>query len=123
MNFRIFLIFSALAVLLVSACAPPPEPPTASQPAKSGPAESASPAEQAAQDVAAEALDVEPEEVTVLEINSREWPDASLGCPQPDMMYAQVLTSGYQATVEVDGETYDVRMDTKGNGFVCPPEK
>ncbi len=87
------------------------------------PEESASPAEQAAQDVAAESLGVEPEDVTVLEITSAEWPDASLGCPQPGMMYAQVLTSGYQATVEVDGETYDVRMDTKGNGFICPPEK
>lgn len=122
MNSRIFLILSVLAVLLISGCAPP-EPPTASQPSDLSPEKAASPTEQAAQDVAAGALGVEPQEVTVLEIESREYPDASLGCPQPDMMYAQVLTSGYQATVEVDGETYDVRMDTKGNGFICPPEK
>ena len=126
MNLRLVLLSSILALLLVSACAPP-EPPAASQPAVMTPETESSKsnpdAEQAAQDVAAEALGVAPEDVTVLEIESREYPDASLGCPQPDMMYAQMLTSGYQATVEVDGETYDLRMDTKGNGFICPPEK
>ncbi len=91
--------------------------------ASPNPDKSASPAEQAAQNIAAESLGVEPEDVTVLKITSREWPDASLGCPQPDMMYAQMLTSGYQAIVEVDGETYDLRMDTRGNGLICPPEK
>ena len=63
------------------------------------------------------------EDIAVRDVRAVTWPDTSMGCPQPDMMYAQVLTSGYQATVEVDGETYDLRMDTKGNGFICPPEK
>ena len=131
MSTRILIILSILAVLLMSACAPP-DPPVASQPSEmtsetdrsnQAPESSISAAEQAAKDIAADELTVEPNDVTVLEVQSREWPDASLGCPQPDMMYAQMLTSGYIATVEIDGETYDVHMDTNGNGFVCLPEK
>lgn len=71
--------------------------------------------------VAADALGVEPDAVTVLEMEAVEWRDASLGCPQPGMMYAQVITSGYRATVEVEGEQYQVHMDAKGHGTVCPP--
>jgi hypothetical protein len=45
-------------------------------------------------------------------INSvpRDFPDASLGCPQPDMAYAQVITPGFQVLVEADGRRFDVRV-------------
>jgi len=113
-NSRILLIFLTMALLLISACAPPP-PPTAEAPAAKAPTS----IEQSTQEVAAEALNVAPETITVLEVEEVVWSDASLGCPQPGIMYAQVITPGYKATVEVEGETYDVHLDANGRGIVC----
>lgn len=31
----------------------------------------------------------------VVQVSTRVWPDASLGCPQPGALYAQILTPGY----------------------------
>ena len=115
---RTLLIVLTMTLLLISACAPPP-PPTVEAPAAKAPTSAA----QSAQQVAAEALNVAPESVTVLEMEEVDWPDASLGCPQPDMMYAQVITPGYKATVEIEGETYDVHLDASGRGVVCMPGK
>ncbi len=73
----------------------------------------------AARQIAADTLGVAPKDVKVLSVTPMEWSDASLGCPNPDMMYAQVITPGYQAQVEVNGEVHDVHMDDKGHGVVC----
>jgi hypothetical protein len=35
------------------------------------------------------------EEINLVEFRFVTWPDASLGCPQPGMSYAQVLVDGY----------------------------
>lgn len=34
------------------------------------------------------------------------WPDASLGCPEPGMIYAQVLTPGYRFKLQGGGQVY-----------------
>lgn len=73
----------------------------------------------AAQQIASDALGVAPDQVKVLSMTPVDWSDASLGCPQPDMMYAQVITPGYQAQVEVDGQVHDVHMADNGHGVVC----
>ena len=44
--------------------------------------------------------------VTVLSTEEVEWSDTSLGCPQPDAMYAQVITPGYLIVLETGAETY-----------------
>ena len=44
--------------------------------------------------------------VTVLSAEEVEWSDTSLGCPQPDEMYAQVITPGYLIVLETGAETY-----------------
>ena len=54
--------------------------------------------------------------ITLTEIEAVDWPDASLGCPQPDMMYAQVITSGYRIVLEADGTTYDYHTDSNPDG-------
>jgi hypothetical protein len=43
----------------------------------------------------AERLGVGLGEITVLSVEATEFPDASLGVPEPDKMYAQVITPGY----------------------------
>jgi hypothetical protein len=40
----------------------------------------------------AKRLAVPVDEITLLEAKSVIWPDASLGCPEEGMQYAQVLT-------------------------------
>jgi hypothetical protein len=32
---------------------------------------------------------------TIVSVEAKEWPDASLGCPKPGVMYIQVVTRGY----------------------------
>lgn len=44
--------------------------------------------------------------------------DASLGCPQPDMAYAQVVTRGYVITLTIDDQIFDYRAPT-GSGTVA----
>lgn len=56
--------------------------------------------------------------VTVRSVESVDWPDASLGCPQPGMMYAQVITPGYRIVLEADGQRYEYHGST-GNVIFC----
>jgi hypothetical protein len=65
-------------------------------------------------------LGVSPESVQVITIESRDWPDSSLGCPQPDMLYAQVITPGYFVLVEVSGERIEYHTDERGTVVRCP---
>jgi hypothetical protein len=59
-------------------------------------------------------------EVTVVDYEEVDWPDSSLGCPQPDMAYAQVITPGYKVIVEAEGKQYDVRINESSmNGIIC----
>ena len=57
-------------------------------------------------------LDVAANELTLVRTNSTEWSDASLGCPKPGMMYAQVITPGYEITFEHQGSNYAVHANS-----------
>ena len=46
------------------------------------------------------------EEITVVSTEEMEWSDTSLGCPEPDGMYAQMITPGYLIVLETGGESY-----------------
>jgi len=48
----------------------------------------------------AQRLTISANEIILLEASSVIWPDASLGCPQEGMAYAQVLTPGYLILLE-----------------------
>ncbi|MBL1275337.1 MAG: hypothetical protein COB30_004565 [Ectothiorhodospiraceae bacterium] len=37
--------------------------------------------------------------IQVESTNAVQWPDSSLGCPKPGMMYGQMITAGYQITL------------------------
>ena len=68
----------------------------------------------------AEDLGVPPPTVQVVTMEPRDWPDSSLGCPQPDMLYAQVVTPGYMVLVEVSGERIEYHTDERGTVVRCP---
>jgi Ferritin-like domain len=65
-------------------------------------------------------LSVPTEAVQVVSIEPRNWPDSSLGCPQPDMLYAQVVTPGYLVVVDVSGERIEYHTDERGTIVRCP---
>jgi hypothetical protein len=68
----------------------------------------------------AEDLGVPSETVKVISMEPRNWPDSSLGCPQPDMLYAQVVTPGYLVVVDVSGERIEYHTDERGTVVRCP---
>ena len=68
----------------------------------------------------ADDLGVPPETVQVVSVEPRNWPDTSLGCPQPDMLYAQVVTPGYLVLVDVSGERIEYHTDERGTIVRCP---
>jgi hypothetical protein len=49
----------------------------------------------------------------------QEWPDTSLGCPEPGQSYAQVQTRGFVLSLEHDGRTYTYHTDLD-RLFPCP---
>jgi hypothetical protein len=57
--------------------------------------------------------------ITLAAMDSWNWtqtnyPDTSLGCPQPGQTYAQVLTNGYQFIFVYNGATFDYRASADG---------
>ena len=50
------------------------------------------------------------------------FPDSALGCPDPNMMYTQVLTPGYSIQVSAGGKVYDYRTNLAGTRILlCGP--
>jgi hypothetical protein len=56
-------------------------------------------------------LDLTPGEISVLSVETVEWPDTSLGCPEQGMMYAQVITPGYRVVLQAEGQVYECHTD------------
>lgn len=48
-----------------------------------------------------------------------EWSDGSLGCPEKDRMYIQVITPGYLFVLEVDGQEYEYHTDLQDQVILC----
>ena len=63
-----------------------------------------------------QAASAESDEITVVSTEEVEWSDTSLGCPEPDGMYAQVITPGYIIVLETGGETFDYHSSTDPEG-------
>jgi len=57
--------------------------------------------------------------ITVVAVEAVDWPDTSLGCPEPGMMYAQVITPGYKILLSYAGETYEYHSDKGDHAVYC----
>ena len=65
-------------------------------------------------------LGVPAEVVGIVSAEAVDWPDASLGCPQPGMGYAQVVTPGFRFLLKVGEDEYEVHTDETGQqAVVC----
>jgi hypothetical protein len=50
-------------------------------------------------------------DVRIVQVEAREWPDRSLGCPRPGLGYAQAITPGYLIVVESRGRRLEYHTD------------
>jgi hypothetical protein len=69
----------------------------------------------------AERLGISAEAITVRSIEPTEFPDASLGVPEPGKSYAQVITPGYIIQLEANGEVYEYHA--AGDRVVFVPQE
>jgi hypothetical protein len=73
----------------------------------------------AAQADLAARLNMAADQVKTLEVREVTWPDASLGCPQAGMVYAQILQPGYLILLGVEKTVYPYHSSKAGPPFLC----
>jgi hypothetical protein len=76
---------------------------------------------QAKEDLA-QRLNVPIEDIELLMYEQVVWRDSSLGCPQPGIMYAQVITPGLRVILEAGGKRYEYHTDTGQLVVLCEGE-
>lgn len=98
---------------------PKPSPLTQSTlPAPDWPAGADAAVRAALNDLAAR-LKIAPENVQVVSVQAIDWPDTSLGCPQPGMFYAQVITPGYKISLSTGSQQAEYHADKRGRVVKC----
>lgn len=130
-------LLTAILALFAAACGtvvqgqPTPAPPTvaAAPPPVSSPspsADSSSNAEaQAAVDAAMRdaagrlSLATGAGDIHVQQVDARQWPDSSLGCPRQGVMYSQIVTPGYLIVISAAGKQLEYHADSRGRIVFC----
>jgi len=64
-------------------------------------------------------LGIDKSAIQVETVEAVEWPDTSLGCPEPGMMYAQVITPGYRILLKARGQIYEYH-GSRSRVVYCP---
>lgn len=62
------------------------------------------------------------ETVRLVSVESVQWPDASLGCPQPGQLYAQVVTPGFRVVLRAAEQVYTYHTDRGERVVLCEQE-
>jgi len=68
----------------------------------------------------AERQGADPADIEVVSVENVTWPDASVGCPEEGMQYAQMLTDGVRIVLELDGQRYEYHAGGDREVFFCP---
>ncbi|HEX5503320.1 MAG TPA: hypothetical protein VFW96_11915 [Thermomicrobiales bacterium] len=68
----------------------------------------------------ADDLHLAPDQVQVLAVEQKDWPDTSLGCPEPGKAYLQVITPGYRAILQANGQRYEYHTNRRDLAVRCP---
>jgi hypothetical protein len=74
---------------------------------------------QTAVDDLADRLKVPAGEIAVLSAQPVVWPDGSLGCPQPGMVYPQVQVDGARIELAVRARMYAYHCGGSRGPFLC----
>jgi hypothetical protein len=67
----------------------------------------------------AQRLSIGASEIELVRFEAVTWPDSSLGCPQPDMAYMQVLVEGYLIVLRAGQDTYEYHGSGARGPFFC----
>ena len=68
---------------------------------------------------AATQLGVAASELSLQQIEAREWGDSSLGCPQPGNLYSQIVTPGFLIVINSRGKQLEYHSDTRARVVLC----
>jgi hypothetical protein len=71
---------------------------------------------QAAIGAASDYLQIPPENLVAVMSAQRDWPDSSIGCPQPGMAYSQIITPGYILWIDTDDFVAEVQVHSDLDG-------
>ena len=104
---------AVLAVCLLAACGDNPQPESSSAngaytPIATAPPQTLNDRQQQARQILAERLSAPVDSLALVSDEPVSWSDASLGCPEEGMMYAQVITPGHRITFSYQGQQYEV---------------
>ena len=55
---------------------------------------------------------------TLVALEPVDWPNTSLGCPEPERTYPQVVTPGFRLVFEYEGQQYEYHTDQDGSTVV-----
>jgi hypothetical protein len=113
-------LYMLLCSALFVACSGPGNPST--EPAAGSATTNNQGPESVARRIVAEKTGAAPEDITIVSVEMVEFSDSSLGCPNPDMAYLQVITPGHKVVAKTadSDELLDVRLSGR-HGFVCEP--
>jgi hypothetical protein len=67
----------------------------------------------------AERLKIVLSQIDLIEAKAVVWPDASLGCPQPGMLYKQVPEDGALIVLQASGINYEYHQGGSRELFLC----
>jgi hypothetical protein len=73
--------------------------------------------EKAIQELATK-LNIDPQTIKLVNVESVDWPDACLGVSAPDQMCAQVVTPGYRVVLQANGQSYEYHTNQVGSQAV-----
>ena len=63
---------------------------------------------------------LKPEMLSVVSAAAVTWPDGSLGCPQPGVMYTMALVPGYRVRIQAGERVLDYHASARGQLVLCP---
>jgi hypothetical protein len=64
-------------------------------------------------------LKIDASSIVIVSAQAMSWSDGSLGCPQPGMLYTQVMVDGALIQLSVDGTSYSYHSGASGAPFLC----
>ncbi len=74
---------------------------------------------EAAKDDLAQRLNILVSQINLVEAKAVLWPDASIGCPQPGMLYKQVPYDGALIILQVETVSYEYHNGGNRGLFLC----
>ena len=72
---------------------------------------------------AAQRSGVDERMLKVISAEAVTWPDGSIGCPQPGMLYTQALVPGYRIRIDAGGRVLDYHAGRRGPPGFCPADR